>query len=183
MFEKIAIAVVSSLVTAVVGFLVANSMGVFEKQLSDSQVQEVARALVNGENHRRVILDTMKESGEFEGPKGDQGPTGERGLPGPQGEGNKILALLIVKKGEIQTASKGVAYDAKTGVVSFSNPEKLQFIPIITDIGDGLGYITQTHFLRGDFVSTDQFKVWQTPLDTGSRNSQPDSFAAIAIGF
>lgn len=181
MTKQITIAVASSLLGALLAFLGSSAMGLFHKTISDSQILGVAQSIVDNENYRGVFLEKMEKSGKFKGPQGMVGPKGLVGPPGPPGPGIKALAIVSVKGGKIESSSKGVSYDSKTGIVSFPNPENLKFIPLIADIGDT--YMTETHFIRNDFVSPNQFKVWRTPLDVTARNQAPGYFTAIAIGF
>jgi hypothetical protein len=177
-FKQIAIPIVSSVLGALIVVLGSSALGLFRKTISDTQVREVAKNFINDESSRNVLLDKMKQAHEFKGEKGEPGVQGERGPPG------KVLALVIVKEGKIESSSDGVSYDPNTGIVSFPNPENLKFVPLISDFGerDHDAYRTATHFLRNDFTAPNKFKVWRTSLDTGDRNMPPDSFAAIALG-
>lgn len=95
----------------------------------------------------------------------------------------KVLAIVNVKGTKLVSSSAGVSYDSSTGVVTFPNPESMPFVPVVSSYGNGVIYSTETHFLRSDFTAPNQFKVWRSPLDTSNRNSAPDSFTAVAIGF
>ena len=57
----------------------------------------------------------------------------------------------------------------------------MKFVPLVADTGGA--YVTETNYIRYDFVSHNQFKIWRSPLDTGGRNHAPDYFTAIAVGF
>lgn len=179
MVKEITIAVISSLIGALIAFLGSGAMGLYEKNITVSQIQGVAENIVNNNNYRNAIIDQMAKSGLFKGTKGDVGPNGEVGPSGP----DNVLALITVKDGKIERFSNGVSYDAKTGIVSFPNPKKLNFVTVVSDFGSHGIYSTTTNFLRKDFESTEKFKVWATPLDTSGRNSKPESFSAIVIGY
>ncbi|GAA6138185.1 hypothetical protein NBRC116583_19320 [Arenicella sp. 4NH20-0111] len=178
MAKEIIIAIVSSILGALVAFLASSSLGLFEKELSDTQVRKIASIVVNEKNHRNVILDNMDASGNFKGPQGRAGPQGIQGIPGP---GIKALAILTVKNGNIEYSSSGVTYDKTSGIVEFPNPDNLNVLPIVSDLGSG--YMTSKHYIRQDFTIRNKFKIWRTTLDTGDRNSEPASFTAIAVGF
>ena len=93
------------------------------------------------------------------------------------------LAALTVKGGKLVSSSSGVTYDAASGVVVFPNPWDLSFVPIVSDTAGGpADYITSTNFIR-EIGPAHQFRVWSTPLDTGSRNAAPKDFTAIVVGF
>lgn len=180
MTKEITIAVVSSVLGALIAFLGSSAIGLFEKTISASQIQEVAKSLVDVDKHRDVLLDRMERSGRFNGPKGDPGLKGPPGPPGPQGPGAKVLAMVTVKDGQIESKSGGVSYDSASGIVTFPNPENLRFVALVSDVGGA--YITETHFLRKDFAAPDKFKVWRKPLDTSNKNGPPDSVTPIAVG-
>lgn len=93
------------------------------------------------------------------------------------------LAAITVRKGAAVLNSKDVKYEAGTGVVTFPNPKNLRFVPIVSDLAQETPdhYITETHFIR-EIGSTNQFRVWRTPLDTSDRNGAPSNFTAIVIG-
>ena len=94
------------------------------------------------------------------------------------------LAALTVRGGKLETHTSGVSYDPITGVVGFTNPGRIKFVPVISDVAakDTEHYITATHYIRQIGVS-DQFTVWSTPLDTSNRNEPPSNFTAIVVGF
>jgi len=83
MKERILISVLSSILGAFIFFLVASSLGVFEKILTDSNLHELARKVVDEDKYRNVILEQMVKSGKFRGNKGELGPQGVQGVPGP----------------------------------------------------------------------------------------------------
>ena len=90
-----------------------------------------------------------------------------------------ILAALRVRNGKLLWSTTDVTYDARTGVVSFPNPKKYQFVPLISNEVNNT-YATETHYIRSiDMPNT--FKVWNTPLDTSGRNRAPVSFTAAII--
>jgi hypothetical protein len=101
---------------ALIAFRGSSALALFEKTISASQIQEVARSLVDVDKHRDVLLDRMERSGKFAGPKGDPGPKGAAGPPGPQGPGARVLAMVTVKGGQIESKSIGVRYDPASGV-------------------------------------------------------------------
>lgn len=91
------------------------------------------------------------------------------------------LAALTIREGVAISSSKDVNYDAPTGVVTFPNPKKLRFVPIVSDLGKGpTDYITATHFIQD--IGANQFKVARVALDTGGRTSPPSGFTVIVIG-
>jgi hypothetical protein len=97
------------------------------------------------------------------------------------GKRGRILAMISVHDGNIVSKSNDVSFDRKTGTVSFPNPDKLPFVPVICHF-KRQHYITQTHFIR-EIEGTNKFTVWQTALDTGDRNAAPSNFTAVVVGF
>lgn len=102
----------------------------------------------------------------------------------------RILAALRVVNGDLKEhhPTGEIKYETGTGIVSFPNPRRRSFVPIITDdntdnvANDTDYYRTQYHFVR-QISPPEQFRVWQTTLDTGSRNAAPDTFTAIVVAF
>jgi len=93
-----------------------------------------------------------------------------------------VLATLIVKNRTLHSSFPDtVTYNSSTGLVTFPNPENLSFVPVISNIQE-LYYNTSTHYIR-EINPPNQFRVWNTPLDTGGRNSAPYSFSAVVFGF
>ncbi len=90
-----------------------------------------------------------------------------------------ILAALRVSNGKILWSTSGVTYDASSGVVSFPNPQKYQFVPLISNEVNNK-YATETHYIRS-IDMPNKFRVWNTPLDTGGRNRAPVSFTAAIM--
>jgi len=90
-----------------------------------------------------------------------------------------ILAALRVSNGKLLWSTNGVTYDASSGVVSFPNPKKYHFVPLISNEVNNK-YATETHYIRSIDIPN-KFQVWNTPLDTGGRNRAPVSFTAAII--
>lgn len=90
-----------------------------------------------------------------------------------------VLATFYVEGGILKSATAGVSYN--NGLVTFSNPHKFKFIPIISDLSGG-SHMTDKHFISR-MSGSSQFNVWKTTLDTSSRNYAPTSFTAVVIGF
>jgi len=93
-----------------------------------------------------------------------------------------ILAILTVQGGRVVTSSEGVSFESSTGVITFSNNDRIPFVPLISDYSKGANYITETHYVR-EILGTNKFKIWRTPLDTSARNSAPQDFVAIVVGY
>ena len=110
MKKEIFVAVISSIITAVLVFIGTSSLERYKIRVEDSQVQEVAELIVNENKYTNVILNKMADSGKFVGKKGDQG---------------RILAMITVKDKKIIDSTEGVKYDSNTGIVTFDNPESL----------------------------------------------------------
>lgn len=66
-------------------FLASSSLGLFEKTLTESQIQEVSRSFVDNKDTSATLLKKMAESGKFVGNKGEMGPPGPEGKEGPPG--------------------------------------------------------------------------------------------------
>jgi hypothetical protein len=84
--------------------------------------------------------------------------------------GGRILAMAQIKDGKLISRSDGVAFDRDAGRLSFPNPKRLTFVPVVSDFNEGV-YITDTHFIRA--LGPDNIIVWSKPLDTGGRNGPP----------
>lgn len=182
MKKDIMVGVISAMFGALIVFIVSSSLGLFNKTISDSQIQEIAKLIVDKESYRDVILEKMVKSKEFIGPKGDVGPQGKTGSPGKSDQDKGIiLSMIIVKNGKVERSTNGVTYDSKNGIVTFPNPQNLKHISIVSDYG--ASYITETHYLRNDFEAINKFKVWKKALDTGGaeRAYPPSSFCALTI--
>ncbi|HXW72537.1 MAG TPA: hypothetical protein VEK34_14060 [Methylocella sp.] len=94
-----------------------------------------------------------------------------------------ILGIARVKERRLIYASDGVSYDNSTGMVSFPNPTKLNFVPIVSDSQD-YSYITDTHWIR-QILPPNQFIVVAHALDTGGteKNAPAHDFTAVVVGF
>lgn len=98
---------------------------------------------------------------------------------------HQVLAVVTVFERELVEArsSQGVGYNPTTGVVTFRNPERSDYVVVLSDFGtirSDLAYRTQTNFLR-TFENASTFRVWSTTLDTGDRNAAPDGFTALVL--
>ena len=117
MKREILIGVVSSLLTAFVAVVLSTGMGLFEKTLSDSQIQEVAKLVVDTDNYRQVLLGHMKNSRDFVGPpgeKGDKGEAGIQGVPGPKLELGISTQVTLERRNSAGTTSQLLHKTART---------------------------------------------------------------------
>jgi len=83
--KEITIGILSTLGGAIIMFSVSSAMGLFEKQLSDSQLNELAQKMIDVKSYRSVLLNEMKKSSVFKGEQGERGPKGIEGPQGPRG--------------------------------------------------------------------------------------------------
>lgn len=81
MMKGIVIGVGSTLLAALLLFAVGNSINFFEKKLTDTQIAALAHNIANDSDIRKVILDEMQKTGQFQGPEGARGPHGMHGMP------------------------------------------------------------------------------------------------------
>ena len=102
MAKEIMIAVCSSILGALIAFLGSSALGLFEKTITESQMQTLAQTIVDTDNYREVILNKMAQSGNFIGPRGDSGPEGVQGPIGPPRSGledamrHQVIQVLSV---------------------------------------------------------------------------------------
>ena len=82
---EIIISIIAALAGSGVTLFVTASVGLFEKTVSDSQIEAVSQLLVDEPRLRRVLIDRMNDSGLFEGEVGHRGPRGVEGPQGPRG--------------------------------------------------------------------------------------------------
>ncbi len=94
----------------------------------------------------------------------------------------QILAVLRVEGSKLISATKGVTFDTSSGNVVFENPQEMKYVPLISDLFIHADYMTTTNFAR-QIISSTEFKVRRTTLDTGARNNVPTDFIALVIGF
>lgn len=93
----------------------------------------------------------------------------------------EILAFFVVHQGQLQRSTPGVSYNS--GVITFPNPDKLSFVPVISSLKEShVDYLTTMHYVNSAKVSDNSFKVWRTTLDTGARHAAPTSFVGTVIG-
>jgi hypothetical protein len=78
-----------------------------------------------------------------------------------------ILAAAQVKQGALYSSSADVTW--ANGKLSFPNPERLKFVPVISDSQDA-PYITATHWIRQ--IGPDYIVVLLKALDTGSATTR-----------
>ena len=96
MKKEIIIAIVGASAGVILTLAFGGSMDIFEKKLTDSQLNEVASKVVDLRARRDVLLTYMEKSGNFKGergPRGDEGPQGLRGPPGVQGPVGPVGAV------------------------------------------------------------------------------------------
>ncbi|MGH1460960.1 MAG: hypothetical protein ACRBB6_02875 [Neptuniibacter sp.] len=65
MGNEVKIGIISGVLTTIVLGAGASYLGVFEKKLTDSQIQEVARLIVDDHPIRETLLEKMEKSGKF----------------------------------------------------------------------------------------------------------------------
>lgn len=98
---------VTAVITTIVTSSVGSMFGLFKSAITDSQVARVARVLVDDPDYRSVLLDRMRDSGQFSGPRGEQGvegglgPAGEAGPPGPMPV-LRCLSVIAEKKSSVE---------------------------------------------------------------------------------
>ena len=94
MKRQLTIALVSAAIGAFLSLSISALMGVFEKTLTESQLNDISRKIVDEQSRRDVLLQYMSQSSHFRGEPGNrgaqglegpQGPRGPRGLQGPEG--------------------------------------------------------------------------------------------------
>ena len=94
MKEKIISGVVGVLLATFLLYLWASTTGLLAKQLSDSQIEEIALQFVNTASTRNVLIERLYEDGRFIGQTGPEGLIGESG-PGwePQFQDYTVRAV------------------------------------------------------------------------------------------
>lgn len=98
---------------------------------------------------------------------------------------NQILSVITVAEGRLvaSASSQGVQYNRQNGIVTFQNIDNAEFIVVVGDFGANtpqLDYRTYTNFLHS-YIGPNQFRIWETTLDTGPRNNAPTGFTALVI--
>ncbi len=89
MKREISIAVVSSLVTAFILFVSGNMLGIFDKELTETQITKLANKITDNENGQTIIR-LMANSGKF---KGDPGV----GTPGNDAQPRDTAQSIITE--------------------------------------------------------------------------------------
>lgn len=103
MKREIIVGILSSLLGALIAFLVASAMGILERTLTDIQLRETANNLSNSHAFRDILVQKMKESGQFIGPKGGPGPKGDEGPDVFSGLGLKLCSAVAYDKVQNKT--------------------------------------------------------------------------------
>lgn len=109
MNREIMIAAVSAAISAVLTFALTVGVGlstdVIKKTITESQLSELSRRIVDEQRYRKVLLEHMRDSGDFRGNTGPEGPTGDVGPPGP----NRALVCETTPRvvGRIATCPDG----------------------------------------------------------------------------
>lgn len=98
---------------------------------------------------------------------------------------HQVLAVVTVLEARLVSgqSSTGVRYNRQSGVVTFPNPDNSEYLVVVGDYGairSDLEYRTDTNFLRS-YLSSTEFRVWKTTLDTGDRNAAPNGFTALIL--
>ena len=102
MWEKIGIAAGVSIVTALLTFFSVNATGVLERELTETQIENIAKKFVDSPNAADVLMRKLEESERFKGPMGPQGETGAQGAIGPRGsEGPRGIQGPIGERGPV----------------------------------------------------------------------------------
>ena len=85
MKKEIIIVVVSAVVGGIVSLALGGLIGIFDKTITESQLNAVARKIVDEPDRRDVVLRHMEGSDLFKGERGSPGDEGPQGLLGPPG--------------------------------------------------------------------------------------------------
>jgi hypothetical protein len=86
MKKEVIIGVIGALIGALVIFLGGSAFGLYTKTMTDSQIQEVSRLIVDEGKYREVLLAKMEASKKFIGSQGLQGIPGNKGEKGSKGD-------------------------------------------------------------------------------------------------
>ena len=113
MKKEIGIAVVSTVLGALLTFLGANSLGLLTKTLSETQLRDLSRLIVDDESVRSTLIDKLHASDRF---RGAQGEKGNARSPGPRGQkGEKGDLGPVGAKGDVgDTGPRGPKGDNAT---------------------------------------------------------------------
>lgn len=99
--KEILIGVVSSIIGGLIVFIVSSSLGLYEKVLTDRQVEAVTRSFVDDKDSMNTLLNKMAKDGKFKGDEGEVGPKGPEGPVGPAGPPVHLECKSINTKGRI----------------------------------------------------------------------------------
>jgi hypothetical protein len=95
-----------------------------------------------------------------------------------------VLAVANVSGGKIVAASPGgnvVEYDPSNGVLTFPNPQKVNYIPLISNCDNGKPYITTNHWIQE--ITPTYIVVKQCAMDTGGRVWFGSDFTALILTY
>ena len=139
MKNEIIVGVVTSVVTAVLAFAVANFLGLLERNLKKEQVLAVAKELINNDTNRDLLLYQMEKSEKFKGKTGERGIKGKKGDKGDKGEKGKDGEWISGAAKPLSNIARQICYSALSGL----NDHSLITIPL-KDSSVDLDYICHT---------------------------------------
>lgn len=180
----------------------AANFGWLRDGISDEQLEQVASKLLHDEKHYKRLVHLLRENPELvskiDGANAKAAPLAAQAAPAVgvdvaqptptpvvQTEGPKILAMIVVRDGQVQMASNGARYDPTLGLVHFDNPAKQPFVPMVSTIGQVDGdhaYLDTMHYIGKDSLSMESFRVARVAdVDLPDQTPVPRSFSAIVV--
>lgn len=106
--RDILVGVVSASATSLLFLIVGSIFGFFEKSITDSQLVEVSRLIIDEERYRDVLIRKMDESGRFVGPIGPRGEQGLQGIEGLPGQTQNLSCITTERvPGRFATCPSG----------------------------------------------------------------------------
>ena len=84
--------IVVAVISVVITILLGKGLGIFEYKLSESQLNTVARSIVDDKDKRDVLITYMKSDGSF---KGDKGAKGDKGNRGEDANPEEVASVLL----------------------------------------------------------------------------------------
>lgn len=199
---------VSSIFGAFVLWAFATNVGWLRDEISDEQLERIASKLLHNEEHYKRLVHLLRQGEEIAAHDAAAKPQAtapkpavvaraappvpvaaaaspESQTPVVKSVEPRILAMIVVRDGQVQMASSGVRYDATQGLVHFDNPDKQPFVPVVSTIGQVGGddaYLDTMHYVGKDSLSLQSFRVARmADVDLPDQLPVPRSFSAIVV--
>lgn len=179
MKKEVTVGVVSSLITAVITYLIVSAFSAVSDEtlkmltnriIIDERFPSLFKEKINDEIS--VYIDSLNYL--------NQKLTTLESKLTSNGESHEILGVVRIESMKIISSTPGISYDSDKGLITFKNPDRLDYVPLVSH-SQQIDYSTRDTYVR-DIVSNNKFTIRSTARDTGANGYSPQSCTIVIIG-